>query len=120
PAPAKALGPSNRLAMAGREDVYRLLIGDLIAAMKAVDSPERLATAIAVLPPLHDLGHEQRGIVVAALRTRLELAALDEDRRSGRRAEGAVERHLEGADVIPREFPAHQVVYDLNMIPLGI
>ena len=106
--------------MKRREDVEEILICDLIAPVEAVDSTQCFASALAVVAPLHDLGHEQRRVVVAPLRTRLELTALDEDRRCGRDAECPVERHLEGANVVPREFPADQVVNDLDVIPLGI
>src|SRR5205814_2780322 len=95
--PPEPLDPADRLEMKRREDVYKILIRYLIMSVKTVDPGQRLAAARAVVAPFHDLGHEQRRVVISPLRTLLELAASHQHRRGRRHTERAVERHLERA-----------------------
>src|SRR5689334_12018559 len=92
PAPTEPGDPAYRLEVERRQDVEKVVVGDVVDAVEPVDSPQRLAPALAVVAPLHDLGHEQRRVVVAALRPRFEFAALDENPRRRRDAERAIER----------------------------
>src|SRR5438105_2093054 len=50
----------------------------------------------------------------------MKLTSLVEQSRCRRNGEGAVERHLQCADVVPRKFPADEVMHDQHMIALRI
>ena len=50
--PAEAIDPANRLEVEGREHVEKVLVRDLVTAMKPIDAFQRLAAALTVVAPL--------------------------------------------------------------------
>ena len=69
---------------------------------------------------LEQLGDEQTGVVVAALRAPVEFAGAIEQSGDAGHAVGAVERELERLDRIPTEFVTERQVHDALAIALRI
>src|SRR3712207_1854105 len=118
--PAEALVPADRLEDKRREHVEEIFVPNIEAPVDGVHARDRRPAALAVIAVLHDLTHDNIGVVVAFLRALLELGGLVQQTADRRHSEGAEERELQRARRVPREVDPAAQEGDALMIALGV
>ena len=114
--PAKTFVPTNRHKDKRGEDVKKIVVADLEAAVQLVHPLERGATAFAVVTVLHHFADDDVGVVVTLLRAAREFPGAIEQRGNRRHAKRAKERELQRARGVERKIDAATEKGDALMI----
>jgi hypothetical protein len=112
--------PAHRVEHEGGQHVEHVVVVDAVVPVRAVDPAQGGAPALGVVAVRGELTHQDRGVVVPALRPARELAGGHQQLGDARDRERAQQRELERAAVVPGELDAGRQPVDLDVVALTV